>query len=75
MLESSLSILFAIAIAVYFSWPLAIITCLLMPFFLIGSFLGKKGRTAVWKPDLGGSDFKKEADLLAADAIANYKTV
>jgi len=75
-MESMFSIAFAIAIAFVFSWQMALIALGLMPIMLIGSAVSAKQKTVQYN-GLGENEDqnKSEADLLAADAIQNYKTV
>jgi ATP-binding cassette, subfamily B (MDR/TAP), member 1 len=65
ILECIASLGFAIAIGFYFSWPMALIALCLTPFMAIGALLQGVQR----------DETKDEAELLAADAIANFKTV
>ena len=76
-MESMFSVIFAIIIAVIFSWPMALIALLLLPFMMIGSAISAKRERVKYNVQGGGSNEKdkSEADLLAADAIQNYKTV
>jgi ABC-type multidrug transport system fused ATPase/permease subunit len=60
----------ALAIAFYFSWPMAIIGAVICPLMIVGEMLAVGASTGVSR-----SDKKAEADLLCSDAIANFKTV
>ena len=71
MFESLCSMIFAIVVAFYFSWPMALIALGLSPMMGIGAALQAKADMGVDRSD----DNKDESDLLAADAIANFKTV
>jgi len=75
-MESMFSVLFAITIAFIFSWPMALIALLLLPFMMIGSAISAKRERVKYNVQGGSNEKdKSEADLLAADAIQNYKTV
>jgi ATP-binding cassette subfamily B (MDR/TAP) protein 1 len=71
MIESLFSVVFAIIVAFYFSWPMALIALCLSPLMAIGAFLQANSDKGVDRSD----DQKDESDLLAADAIANFKIV
>jgi len=70
ILECVFSLGFAIAIGFYFSWPMALIALCLTPLTVIGSALQTEGDNGVKRDEK-----KEESDLLASDAIANFKTV
>lgn len=70
ILECVFSIGFAIAIGFYFSWPMAVICLCLTPLTIIGSAVSTKSDQGVQRDEK-----KEESDLLASDAIANFKTV
>ena len=68
--ECVFSLGFAIAIGFYFSWPMAVIALCLTPLTIIGSAISTKSDQGVQRDEK-----KEESDLLASDAIANFKTV
>jgi len=68
--EGFVAMAVAIGIAFYFSWPMALVACGLFPFILIGSKVSAAG-----KQRFTNQNVKADADLLAADVIANSKTV
>lgn len=60
----------ALGIAFYFNLPIAVISLCLLPFMIIGSSISHASRAG-----FTNKNPKAEADTLAADAIANAKTV
>ena len=70
ILECVFSLGFAIAIGFYFSWPMALIALCLTPLTVIGSALTTESDQGIKRDEK-----KEESDLLASDAIANFRTV
>lgn len=68
--EAFFAIAVAIGIAFGFSWPMALVACGLFPFMVIGSKVSAAGKLGFTNQNV-----KADADLLAADVIANSKTV
>ena len=80
--ESMSSLLGGIIFAFIFSWKVALIAIGIAPFMMVGAVIGAKvemSSAGVEKGDLKKSSNKmteaQNADLLANDAISNYRTV
>ena len=72
MLEAAFAILVGIGIGVYYQWQLSCACLLMMPFMALGGALNAKLHQ---KKTSSGDDNTEDANLLAGDAINNYRTV
>jgi len=70
-LEAAFALLWAVAIGFYYSWPLATVFMILLPLMMLGAALGARHDSKGFNT----SEETKHASRLAADAIANYKTI
>ena len=72
MLESFFALACAIALGFYFSWKLSLIALACTPFNVLGGVITSKMQAGMSEFD---KDAYKDANLLAGDAINNYRTV
>ena len=72
MAEAAAGLIIGITLGFIFSWRLALVALGCSPFMMIGGALEAKMAAGF---DKSSSDDYKEANLLAGDAIANYRTV
>jgi ABC-type multidrug transport system fused ATPase/permease subunit len=81
--EAASSLLGGIILAFIFSWKVALVACAIVPFMVIGGIISAKVEISSnggseEKGDIKGKVKQSEAvmaDLLANDAISNYRTV
>jgi ATP-binding cassette subfamily B (MDR/TAP) protein 1 len=71
IIECIASLGFAIAIGYYFAWPMATCALVLSPLMILGSLLQAGSDRGVKRDE----DNKDESDVLASDAITNFRTV
>ena len=69
--EAGFALMWCLFVGYYFSWPLATVFLFVMPLLLVGASL----QAAQDSKGTGDNSETKNADRLAADAIANYKTI
>jgi ATP-binding cassette subfamily B (MDR/TAP) protein 1 len=84
ILESLFTIIIGIALSLYFSWRMALITLAMIPLVMLGGLISNKltakarGATsgvAEKNIDAGQTDNYKESNALLSDLIMNYRTV
>jgi ATP-binding cassette subfamily B (MDR/TAP) protein 1 len=83
IMESIMTIVLGLAIALYFSWRMALITFALIPLVILGGYMSMKltakakGLAAPTSSgNVGGTiDYYKESNALLSDVIMNYRTV
>lgn len=75
MAEAMSAMIGGIILSFIFSWKVALVAVAMTPFMIVGAVIGSKIDQQV---NSRGTDEKKtvsSGDLLANDAISNYKTV
>ena len=72
ILESLFSVCCGIVLGFIFNWRLSLVALALVPFMMSGGYISAKIQLGLVK---GQDEGYKEANLLASDAILNYKTV
>lgn len=71
-MESSFAMIVGMAIGFAFSWRISLVALGCMPFMVIGGAINTKFQSGYSEDD---ADAYKAANLLAGDAILNYRTV
>lgn len=72
MLQSAFAVLIGIGIGFYYCWQIATVCIICLPAMGIGTALGAKFKQNIHAET---SEQNKDANLLAGDAIINYRTV
>jgi len=76
MAESFCSLIGGIVFAFIFSWKVALVSLAITPFMIIGSAIGSKvDKSNITDDKNGHVKVGNNGDLLANDAIQNYRTV
>jgi len=81
MLESAVALLFGVAFALYWSWPMALCCIGIIPIIMTSIGIVTKANNAnmLGIEELESDDSKssdiKQSQILATDSISNYKTV
>lgn len=69
------AILIGLAIGLIHSWPIVVAICIVCPLIMISNSVGTKVKQRQWGMIVGEEKEDKEADIILADTIANWKTV
>lgn len=72
MLDAGFAVMTGIVVGFIFSWRMSLVCIGLVPFMVISGYMGAKFQQGL---SVDSEENQKQANLLAGDAIMNYRTV